>query len=816
MARPLSSFLLLFYFIITLLQSPSTSSQNSGQFSIGQTLLANSKHTSILSPLGDFAFGFLPLPNSTTLFLLSIWYAKIPDTIVWYANEGNPVTQGSKLTITAFEGLVLSDPHGTPLWNTTDDLSGGGAVSYGYMNDTGNFALVSSSNGAVWQTFDHPTDTLLPTQVLEAGEEVDSRISDTNFTKGRFQLRLLDDGNLVLNTRDVATGFAYGAYYETGTNAATPESSGQKLVYSESGDMYILRNNGSKVDLIQSGKVRSSKDYYQRATLNFDGVLTWYYYPRNSTGGTGVGWSETQYLPDNICMRIASYGGDLDSGACGYNSICSIGNDQKPKCECPPHYSVDPTDIAGSCVPDFKPDECGQFEEAGAKSEFQFISLQNTDWPFADYAKLDPISEEECKNSCLNDCFCAVVIFDGSSCWKKKLPLSNGRQSNTLGKTAWLKVGNVNASYATNNPRKVKYKWNAVVIGLLGGSVCVNLILLTTIFALGILCMHSRKQLKVSEHQKIFDFEYDAARSFTYKMLKSATNGFGEEIGRGSFGAVYKGTITVGGNVTHVAVKNLDRTVMSADKEFTAEVNAIGLTHHKNLVRFIGYCKEADHRLLVYEYMSNGTVSDYLFGELRPSWQSRINIAQGIARGLLYLHEECTTQIIHCDIKPQNVLVDEHYNARISDFGLAKLLHLNQSQTNTAIRGTKGYVAPDWFRNKPISIKVDVYSFGVMLLEIVCCRRSVCMELIEDDRAILTDWAFDCFQSGMLYALVDNDMEALNDVARLERFVKIALWCVQEDPDRRPPMKSVTMMLEGLAEVPSPPCATSFSVSVQG
>ena len=116
----------------------------------------------------------------------------------------------------------------------------------------------------------------------------------------------------------------------------------------------------------------------------------------------------------------------------------------------------------------------------------------------------------------------------------------------------------------------------------------------------------------------------------------------------------------------------------------------IGQTHHKNLVRLIGFCKEEDQRLLVYEYMSNGSLADYLFGDLKPSWSARIKIIQGVARGLLYLHEECSIQIIHCDIKPQNVLLDDYHNARISDFGLAKLLVINQSQTNTAIRGTKG------------------------------------------------------------------------------------------------------------------------------
>ena len=161
------------------------------------------------------------------------------------------------------------------------------------------------------------------------------------------------------------------------------------------------------------------------------------------------------------------------------------------------------------------------------------------------------------------------------------------------------------------------------------------------------------------------------------------------------------------------------------EKEFKAEVNVIGQTHHKNLVRLIGYCDEKQHRLLVYEFMQNGTLASFLFDGLKPSWHQRTQIAFGIARGLFYLHEGCSTHIIHCDIKPQNVLLDEYYNARISDFGLAKLLVINQSQTKTAIRGTKGYVAPDWFRSAPISVKVDVYSFGVLLLEIVCCRKNV-------------------------------------------------------------------------------------------
>lgn len=211
-------------------------------------------------------------------------------------------------------------------------------------------------------------------------------------------------------------------------------------------------------------------------------------------------------------------------------------------------------------------------------------------------------------------------------------------------------------------------------------------------------------------------------RCFTYKELVQATNGFQEELGRGAFGIVYKGVMQFGSK-SLIAVKKLDRVIQDSDKEFKTEVNVIGQTHHKNLVCLIGFCDEGPHRLLVYEYMSNGTLAEFLFGDLRPSWSQRIQIAVGIARGLTYLHEECSSQIIHCDIKPQNILLDEYYSARISDFGLAKLLAMNQSKTLTNIRGTKGYVAPEWFRNTQITVKVDVYSFGVVLLEMIACRK---------------------------------------------------------------------------------------------
>ena len=249
-------------------------------------------------------------------------------------------------------------------------------------------------------------------------------------------------------------------------------------------------------------------------------------------------------------------------------------------------------------------------------------------------------------------------------------------------------------------------------------------------------------------------------------------------------------------------MKKLGKVLEEGEIEFRNEMKAIGRTNHRNLVRLLGYCHEGAHRVLVYEYMSNGSLADILFKpESQPCWVERLSIACGIARGILYLHEECESQIIHCDIKPQNVLIDENGHPKISDFGLAKLLKPDQTRTFTGIRGTRGYVAPEWHKKLPITVKADVYSFGIVLLEIICCRRNVIWNLPEEE-AILDDWVYNCFEVGELHKLRGNEEI---DMVELERVVKVALWCIQEEPTLRPSVKKVLLMLEGTVDIPTPP-----------
>ncbi|CAI8599610.1 unnamed protein product [Vicia faba] len=454
--------------------------------------------------------------------------------------------------------------------------------------------------------------------------------------------------------------------------------------------------------------------------------------------------------------------------------------DKRPTCQCPKSYSlVNPDDPYGSCKPDFI-QGCEEDELSKRKDLYNFEVLINTDWPFSDSVLQRPFTEELCKEACMGDCMCSVAIFS---------------------------------------------------------SAILNAVLLVAIcFSTSMIVQYKKKLRRVSRSETSVETNL---RCFTYEELEEATNGFDKELGRGAFGIVYEGVVNNTCSETRVAVKKLNNFLLDqAHREFRNELNVIGLTHHKNLVRLLGFCEGGSERLLVYEYMSNGTLASLLFNadeKQKPSWKLRLELAIGIARGLVYLHEECITRIIHCDIKPQNILLDDYFNARISDFGLAKLMNMNQSKTNTGIRGTKGSLAgfgfsatsnaaatsqfvraemlPTSHLVRPYEAQVDVYSYGVVLLEIISCRRCVQeMEQEDEEKAILTDWAYDCYKDGAVDALVEGDNEALDDKEKLEKLVMIAIWCVQEDPVLRPSMRNVIHMLEGTVEVQVPAYPSQISI----
>ncbi|OAP11970.1 hypothetical protein AXX17_AT1G30090 [Arabidopsis thaliana] len=290
--------------------------------------------------------------------------------------------------------------------------------------------------------------------------------------------------------------------------------------------------------------------------------------------------------------------------------------------------------------------------------------------------------------------------------------------------------------------------------------------------------------------------------SFSLRQLKAATNDFDplNKIGEGGFGSVYKGRLPDG---TLIAVKKLSSKSHQGNKEFVNEIGMIACLQHPNLVKLYGCCVEKNQLLLVYEYLENNCLSDALFGRscLKLDWGTRYKICLGIARGLAFLHEDSAVKIIHRDIKGTNVLLDKDLNAKISDFGLARLHEDNQSHITTRVAGTIGYMAPEYAMRGHLTEKADVYSFGVVAMEIVSGKSNA--KYTPDDECCvgLLDWAFVLQKKGDIAEILDPRLEGMFDVMEAERMIKVSLLCANKSSTLRPNMSQVVKMLEGETEI---------------
>ncbi|KAK6136960.1 hypothetical protein DH2020_029297 [Rehmannia glutinosa] len=290
-------------------------------------------------------------------------------------------------------------------------------------------------------------------------------------------------------------------------------------------------------------------------------------------------------------------------------------------------------------------------------------------------------------------------------------------------------------------------------------------------------------------------------RIFTYKELHAATNGFGEDykLGEGGFGSVYWGKTSDG---LQIAVKKLKSMNSKAEMEFAVEVEVLGRVRHKNLLGLRGYCAGNDQRLIVYDYMPNLSLLSHLHGqfaaEVQLDWKKRMKIALGSAEGLLYLHHEVTPHIIHRDIKASNVLLDSNFEPLVADFGFAKLIPEGVSHMTTRVKGTLGYLAPEYAMWGKVSESCDVYSFGILLLEIVTGRKPI-EKLPGGIKRTITEWAEPYITKGRIKDVVDPKLRGNFDENQLIQTINVAALCVQNEADKRPTMKEVVALLKGKA-----------------
>ncbi|XP_077236531.1 G-type lectin S-receptor-like serine/threonine-protein kinase LECRK4 [Tasmannia lanceolata] len=781
-----------YLFLLFLYTTPlAIAQQTQTNLTLGSFLSPTTNPTSWLSPSNLFAIGFYKQGNG---FAVGIWLEADPNkTMVWTANRDDPpVSENATLLLTPDGWLLLKTPGSQDKNITGADQSASSAS----LLDSGNFLLYNSSSTIIWESFSSPTDTILAGKRLLSGTQMLSSFSDTDHSTGRFRLMMQSDGNLVpyptYNT-DIED-----AYWASDTAGIGPNIT---LILDNLGQLYLA--NSSDGNILSLGNGISSSNgtiVVYRATLDTDGNFRLYSHIFGGDGSSTMSISWTA-----VANQCSVY------DFCGFNSYCIL-MDTQPECICLPGFNFsDPIHKFQGCERDF-PFVCDANND---NITYSIHSLKNLAWKENTYS-FDTIlsnSEEGCSYECQRDCECETALFDGQKCMKSGLPLLYGRNVESTNITTLVKVGNGSSmmidpfSNATNtgnsnNNKSLPRQILITSIVLAAFSIAVFIVSAFLIYKHRV---HRYKRLEEAMNFSLT--EEIALRFFSYDELLKATDGFKEELGRGAFGTVYKGSLSNGGGRA-IAVKRLDKVIEEGEKEFRAETRAIGRTHHRNLVRLLGFCDEGPHRLLVYEYMGSGSLANLIFKDnIRLDWKERVRIAIDVARGILYLHEDCEPHIIHCDIKPQNILMDALWTAKISDFGLAKLLMPNQTKTFTQIRGTRGYVAPEWHRNRPISVKADVYSFGIVLLEIVCCRRNLDLNAA-DEQIVLCEWVYSCFLDGELRKILGG--EGVEE-ATLERMVKVGLWCIQDEPHLRPSMKTVVLMLEGNRDVPIPP---SLSVSV--
>ncbi|KAL3497378.1 hypothetical protein ACH5RR_040110 [Cinchona calisaya] len=770
-----------FFFVVFLLETCMAHVQNIGRLNLGfqgaQLNWIDNGGMIIVSNNSNFAFGFHPAED-VTLFQLVVIH-RDSSTIVWSANRANPIHY-SDFFVFDRTGNAYLQSGGSTIWSTNTANKGVVAME---LLDSGNLVLVGNDSSILWQSFSSPTDTLLPNQEFKEGMKL---VSNPNSNNLSYSLEI-KNGDMILSA-----GYQPPQpYWAMGKDT-------RKIINQDGGNVISATITANSWRFYDSSEVLLWQFLFSD---NMDGNATWVAVLGNdgfitfSILQTGDSNASPTKIPQDQCGSPA---------ACYPYFICYGGN----KCHCPSMVS-----ILSSCNP-------GNVSFCNVSQDS--VELVNAGDSLGYFAlKFVPPSSKTDLNGCMAfcrvNCSCAAMFFDSSSgnCFLfDKIGSLQGSGNGTQYAT-YIKVLS-GAGIGRNQGGGGSGTNKTRLVGV------IFLVTSTVIVIIGILCAryynHQTKNKKLLECPKeTIEEEEDSFLEdlsgmpvrFSYNDLQTATNNFSMKLGQGGFGSVYHGVLLDG---TQLAVKKLE-SIGKGKKEFRAEVCTIGSIHHLHLVRLKGFCAEGNHRLLVYEHMANGSLDRWLFrkdkGEFILDWETRYSIALGTAKGLAYLHQDCDAKIVHCDIKPENILLDDQFLAKVSDFGLAKLMTREQNYAFTTLRGTRGYLAPEWITNYAISEKSDVYSFGMVLLEIIGGRKNYDPSE-SSEKSHFPTYAFKMVQEGKLKDIIDASLKIDEEDERASIAIKVALWCIQDEMSLRPAMYKVVQLLEGVCHVPLPPTSSQL------
>lgn len=751
------------------------------------TISANQSLTgdqTIISAGGVFVLGFFK-PGNTSNYYIGMWYNKVSQpTIVWVANRDTPISDRFSSQLKILNGnLVLLNGSQTPIWST--NLTSSTSISVeAVLHDTGNLVLRdgsrSNSSEPLWQSFDYPTHTWFPGSKLGVDKRTQKKQLLISWKNSEDPAQGLYSLELNPNSREYLIRWNRSEQYWTSGTwnekifDKVPEMR-KNYIYNFS---YVSNANESYFTYSLYNPTIIS-----RFVMDVSGQikqLTWLDGPKE--------WQLFWSQPRQQCEVYAFCGG---FSSCNENSLpfCNCLTGFKPMSE--NDWKLD--DYSGGCERNI-PLQCGTNSSSNEEKDG---FLENSNMVLPEHPQSVEVGNDmECKSACLNNCSCTAYAFDSNECSIWHGDLLNQKQllqDDSSGKTIYIRL----AASELKNSKKNK----GMVIGIVVGSV----VGVVALLGLVVVILRRRRSVRTSTSME------GSLVSFVYRDLQNATKNFSEKLGGGGFGSVFKGKLA---DSTVIAVKKLD-SISQGEKQFRTEVSTIGTIQHVNLVRLRGFCSEGTKKLLVYDYMPNGSLNTHLFCEkdfIFLNWKTRYHIALGTARGLVYLHEKCRDCIIHCDIKPENILLDAEFCPKVADFGLAKLVGREFSRVLTTMRGTRGYLAPEWISGVAITTKADVYSYGMMLFELVSGRRN--SEQSEDGKVKFfpTFAATKVTEGEDILSLLDHRLEGNADVQELTRVCRIACWCVQDDETHRPSMSQVVQILEGVSDVNLPPIPRSLQV----
>ncbi|KAF8040357.1 hypothetical protein BT93_B2553 [Corymbia citriodora subsp. variegata] len=717
----------------------------------------------LISSGGNFMLGFFS-PSNSTYSYIGIWYKKVTvQTIVWVANRENPVTDRYATELKILGGnLVMVNGSRVPVWSTNlSGSSSGSSSTMAVLGDDGNFALKDGPNSSVtlWQSFDHPTHTWLPGAKIGIEKRTNTSQLLTSWknagdpSTGLFSLQFQLSSEYFIWWNRSHHYWTSGVWdSQTETFLLVPE---MRLNY-----IYDFQYVDNENESYFTYSVKATANTISRIVMDLSGQIkqdSWL----PSSQQRKLFWSQ----PWQQCELYRF---------CGPFGVCSESSDDF--CSCLGGFSSSSqrdwnlSDWSGGCK---RKSDLNCVANASTTEKDCLLLSSNMKLP-NDPQSLDVRSDMECRAACLNNFSCTAYAFKGNNCsiWIGNLfNMQQLTQGDSAGNSFYLRLS---ASDVEDQCKKS----NVTVI--IAGSVSAAAVILAIVL-FGVWRWRRRPIVttKAVEGSLIV---------FAFRGLQVATKNFSEKLGEGGFGSVFKGTLP---DSSQIAVKKLE-SISQGEKQFRAEESTIGIIQHVNLVRLRGFCSEGDKRLLVYDFMPNGSLDYHLFHRKDSKtldWKMRYQIALGTARGLAYLHEKCR---------------DAKFCPKVADFGLAKLVGRDFSRVLTTMRGTRGYLAPEWISGVAITAKADVYSYGMMLFEFVSGRRN--SELFENGAIkFFPTWAASKIaEGGDLLDLLDPNLESNADTEGLTRICRVACWCVQDEETRRPSMGQVVRILEGVLDVNLP------------